>query len=76
MREKASVSSFNGAGGSEGHSDAISEGFRWRNLPKNIFRLERAAESNREHCWSYVSIYENTPKKLLPLPPKNYCNFI
>ena len=25
----------------------------------------------REHCWGYVSIYENTPEKLPHLPPKS-----
>ena len=25
--------------------------------------------SKREHCWVYVSICENTPKRLLHLPP-------
>ena len=26
--------------------------------------------SRREHWWGYISMYENTPKKLLRLPPK------
>ena len=29
--------------------------------------------SRREHCWGYISIYENTPKKLPHLPPKSIC---
>ena len=31
--------------------------------------------SRREHCWGYVSIFENTPKKLLHLFPKSCRNF-
>ena len=26
--------------------------------------------SRREHCWSYKSIYENTPRKFLHLSPE------
>ena len=26
--------------------------------------------SKRERCWDFASVYENTPKKLLHLPPK------
>ena len=29
----------------------------------------------RECCWGYVSIFENTPKKLLHLSPKSCANF-
>ena len=29
----------------------------------------------REHRWSYVFVYENSPKKFLHLPPKSCCNF-
>ena len=29
----------------------------------------------REHCWGYVSIYENAPKKLLHHAPKRCYNF-
>ena len=31
--------------------------------------------SRRVHCWGYVSVYENAPKKLLHLSPKSCCNF-
>ena len=30
----------------------------------------------RKCCWGYIPIYENTPKKLLHLSPKGWCNFI
>ena len=40
---------------------------------KNLHILpESSAEglgSRTEHCWGYISIYENTPKKLPHLPP-------
>ena len=43
----------------------------------NIKNLRISSESSaedlrsrREHRWGYVSIYENTPEKLLHLPPK------
>ena len=26
-------------------------------------------QSRREHCWDYVSVFENAPKKLLHLSP-------
>ena len=38
---------------------------------------ENSAEglwSRREHCWGYISFYENALKKLLYLPPKSCCN--
>ena len=31
--------------------------------------------SSRKHCWGYVSVFENTPKKLLLISPKSCCNF-
>ena len=31
--------------------------------------------STREHCWGYVSVYENTSKKLLHISPKSCHNF-
>ena len=31
--------------------------------------------STRQHYWGYVSVYENTPKKLLRISPKSCCNF-
>ena len=31
--------------------------------------------SRREHCWSYISIYENTPKKFLHNSCKSCANF-
>ena len=31
--------------------------------------------SRRECCWDYISVFENTPKKLLCLSPKSCCNF-
>ena len=31
--------------------------------------------SRKEHCWCYISVYENTLKKLLHLSPKSCCNF-
>ena len=34
--------------------------------------------SRREHCWDYVSVFENLrirPKRLLHLSPKSCCNF-
>ena len=31
--------------------------------------------SRRKHCWDYVSVFENTPKKLPHLSPKIYRNF-
>ena len=31
--------------------------------------------SRKEHCWSYVSIYENTSKNLLHLSPNSCLNF-
>ena len=39
--------------------------------------LENSAwglRSRREHCWGYISIYKNTPKKLPHLPPKSWNN--
>ena len=36
-----------------------------RILPENS---EKGLMSRWEHCWGYVSINENTPKKLLHLP--------
>ena len=39
---------------------------------------ENSAEglgSRRECCWGYISIFENTSKKLLHLSPKSCCNF-
>ena len=32
-------------------------------------------ESRRKHCLGYISIFENTHKKLHQLSPKGYCNF-
>ena len=32
--------------------------------------------SRRERCWDYVSVFENTPKKLLHLCPKSCRNFL
>ena len=32
--------------------------------------------SRREHCWGYISIFENTSKNLLYLSPKSCHNFI
>ena len=40
--------------------------------------LENSTEglgSRRKHCWGYIPAYENTPKKLLHLPPKSCHNF-
>ena len=31
--------------------------------------------SRRKHCWDYVSVFENTPKKLPHLSPKICRNF-
>ena len=31
--------------------------------------------SRRERCWGYISIFENTPKKLPHLSPKSCLNF-
>ena len=31
--------------------------------------------SRREHCWGYISVFENTPKKLPHLSPKICRNF-
>ena len=31
--------------------------------------------SRRKHCWGYVSVFENTPKKLPHLSPKICRNF-
>ena len=31
--------------------------------------------SRREHCWDYVSVFENMPKKLLHPSPKSCPNF-
>ena len=31
--------------------------------------------SRKEHCWDYVSLFENMLKKLLPLSPKSCHNF-
>ena len=31
--------------------------------------------ARREHCWGYISVSENTPKKLLHISPKSCRNF-
>ena len=31
--------------------------------------------SRKEHCWDYVSVFENMPKKLLHLSPKSCHKF-
>ena len=31
--------------------------------------------SRKEHCWDYVSVFENRPKKLLHPSPKSCHNF-
>ena len=31
--------------------------------------------SRKEHCWDYVAVFGNTPKKLLHLSPKSCNNF-
>ena len=31
--------------------------------------------ARREHCWGYISVFENTPKKLLHISPKSCRNF-
>ena len=31
--------------------------------------------SRRKRCWDYISVFENTPKKLLHLSPKSCHNF-
>ena len=49
-----------------------------RNLKNLCILSENSAEglgSRREHCWGYVSIYENIPEKLLHLPPKSCHSF-
>ena len=40
-------------------------------LPENFAGLG----SRKERCWGYAFVYENTPEKLLHLPPKSCCNF-
>ena len=46
---------------------------------KNLHVLpQNSAEglgSRRQRCWCFVSVYENTPKKLPHLPPKSCHNF-
>ena len=37
--------------------------------------LQEGHGSRREHCWDYVSVFENTSKKLLHLSPKSCHNF-
>ena len=37
--------------------------------------LAEGLGSRRECCWGYVSIFENTPKKLPHLSPKSCHNF-
>ena len=49
-----------------------------RDLKNLVILQENSAEGlrpRREHCWDYVSIYENTPEKLPHLSPKRCCNF-
>ena len=39
-------------------------------------KIQQASlRSRRERCWGYLSICENTPEKLLHLPPKSCHNF-
>ena len=49
-----------------------------RDLKNLHILLENSVEglwSRREHCWGYIFTYDNTPKKLLHLPPKSCRNF-
>ena len=51
---------------------------RARDCKNLCILLENSAEGlgfSREHCWGYISIYENIPKKLPHLHPKSCCNF-
>ena len=38
--------------------------------------LAEGLGSRREHCWGYVSVFENTTKRLPHLSPKSCHNFI
>ena len=42
-----------------------------KNVHNFAGNLAEGLGSGRERCWSYVSIYENTPKKLPHLSPKS-----
>ena len=49
-----------------------------RDLKNSRILLENSAEdpgSRSEHSCGYISLHENTPKKLLSPPPKNCRNF-
>ena len=38
-------------------------------------KIQQKTSGPGERCWYYVSIYENAPKKLLPLPHESCHNF-
>ena len=38
-------------------------------------KIQQKTSGPGERCWCYISIYENAPKKLLHLTPKNCHNF-
>ena len=38
-------------------------------------KIQQKTSGPGEHCWCYISIYENAPKKLLHLTPKSCHNF-
>ena len=42
---------------------------------RTLLEIQQRALGPGEQCWSYLSIYENTPEKLPYLPPKIFCNF-
>ena len=47
-------------------------------LSREFTQVGNSAEglwSRRKRCWGNLSIFENTPKKLLHLSPKSCCNF-
>ena len=55
---------------------------RYNNNIKRLKQKKSAPEysaeglgSSRKRCWVYTSIYENTPKKVMHLPPKSCQNF-
>ena len=46
-----------------------------KNLHILLENLAEGLGSRSECCWGYISIYENTPKTSLHLPPKSCYNF-
>ena len=50
-------------------------GISSREFTHSVGKSAEGLGSKRERCWGYISIFDNTPKKLPHLSPKRYCNF-